>query len=47
MSDNRAEILKQYKEHKLTSVQAIQKLKTLDRENLERRRGKKTGGKRK
>ena len=47
MSEGRMEILKQYKEHKITLAQAIQKLKELDRENTDRRRKKKTGGKRK
>ena len=47
MSESRMEILKQYKEHKITSAQAIQKLKELEREIMDRRRGKKTGGKRK
>lgn len=47
MSERRAEILQMYKEHKITAAQAIQKLKELDRENTDRRRKKKTGGKRK
>lgn len=47
MSERRAEILQMYKEHKITAAQAIRKIKELEREARDLRRGKKTGGKRK
>ena len=47
MIERRDEILQMYKEHKITSAQAIRKIKELDRRARDLRRGKKTGGKQK
>jgi len=47
MIERREEILQMYKEHKITSAQAIRKIKELDREARDLRRGEKTGGNRK